>query len=272
MHRRINTTLIFEGMQLATQALLEPRASWAKERIGAFNLEIKFGRGRRTYLQHARGLSAPQPNSKLGTLKGLISLNRPSAHAFHMVYGRLCLEDMFDGEQYWRWKSFQELNKYGYLADTAHADRSVLTPLQHLSHIVLHEFSHFIQAVQGQRYDGSVHNHAFYQTLQRSYDAADHHRTAQYIAHHCQSCPETSAALQQNYSSRQHLSSKPAHDFSRGQAVGFTYRGQYYRGTIARLNKQRATILVDADSRAPFAKALIPYAQLHAIKEIEAAQ
>jgi len=270
MPRQINTGLIFEAMHLATQALLASHATWAEERIGAFSLEVKLGRGRRTYLRHARGLSARSKHTKLGALKRLLPPPQSAAHEFQLVYGRLCLEDMFNEDQYWRWKSYQELYKYGYLTETAGADCSSLSPLQHLCHIVLHEFSHFIQAVLGQRYDGSVHNHAFYQILQRSYDDAEHKSVLQYIIRHCQSCPETSAALQQSYPSRQHLSDEPTHNFNRGQTIGFTYRGQCYQGTIARLNKQRATILLDANSRAPFAKALIPYAQLHVIEETPA--
>lgn len=267
MHSTVNSALIFEGMRHATQALLAEHQAWAEDRIGAFTLEIKLGRGRRTYLRHARSL---QRGRKTGLFKPARAATE-TGYDFQLVYGRHCIEDMFDDEQYWRWKSFKEIEQYGCSvnADADAIQTATLTPLQHLAHIVMHEFSHFIQAVLGQRYDGSVHNREFYNILNDSYNAGAQQSVIQCMIQHAEKCPVTMTALHQTYPPKPKAATTPAHDFIHGQRVSFTYQRQRYQGTIVRLNKQRATVQPHTHSGAPFAKALIPYAQLRPTKTPE---
>lgn len=248
----IDITKLYRGMQLATEALLQPRIAWAQERVGEFSFSLHLGRGRRTYLRH----------SQIPTRTGLLKRSTMQ-HEFKLVYGRRCIAEMFDPEQYHRWKSFAELkNNLG----PHHSEP--LTPLRHLSHIVLHEFSHFVQSVLGQRYNGSVHNREFYHILERSYAADSDLQVMQFLLDACGDCPETIAALHTGYGSQRlplptaaafSPRARAPHGFQRGQQVSFVYRRKTYTGTITRLNKQRAS--VDCDS-AKFPRALIPYAQL----------
>ena len=247
MPLHINTDKLYRGMQLATEALLGLRQEWAEERLGEFTFDLQLGRGRRTYLQHSQA-SGPAKLLKRSKI----------SHGFKLVYGRRCIEEIFDAGHYHRWKSFAELKNN---LDDKH--QGPLTPLQHLSHIVLHEFSHFVQSVLGQRYNRSVHNPEFYQILASSYAAGSEQLVMTHILKACEDCPQTMTALHTSYGSRL-LPAPPAdacttHGFQRGQKVSFVYRTQPYTGTITRLNKQRASVTCQ---NADFPRALIPYAQL----------
>jgi|GEM_PF-6924580 len=255
----INTVKLYRGMQLATEALLQARLNWAEEQVGEFRFSLQLGRGRRTYLRHGQ-----KPGSGLSRRS---LLKRPKlVHEFKLVYGRRCIEEVFDAEHYHRWKSFVELlNNTAHNSETT-APREPLTPLRHLSHIVLHEFSHFVQAILGQRYRGSVHNPEFYRILADSYAANSDQLVMAHILKACVDCPETTRALQTGYGSQRlplpvaaAATDKDKQGFQRGQKVSFVYRQKIYTGTITRLNKQRASV---ACQNAEFPRALIPYAQL----------
>jgi len=259
----INTAKLYRGMQLATEALLQARLNWAEEQVGEFRFSLQLGRGRRTYLSHGQ-----KPGSGLSRRS---LLKRPKlVHEFKLVYGRRCIEEMFDAEHYHRWKSFVELlNNTAHNSETT-VPREPLTPLRHLSHIVLHEFSHFVQAILGQRYRGSVHNPEFYRILADSYAADSDRLVMTHILNACVDCPETTRALHTGYGSQrlplpaaEAAADKSKQGFQRGQKVSFIYRKKSYTGTITRLNKQRASV---SCQNAEFPRALIPYAQLQECK------
>jgi len=262
----INTAKLYRGMQLATEALLQARLNWAEDKIGEFSFHLQLGRGRRTYLRH--GQKPLKPGS--GLLRRAL-LKRPTpVHEFKLVYGRRCIEEMFEAEHYHHWKSFAELQNNTAHNREAAESREPLTPLHHLSHIVLHEFSHFVQSILGQRYRGSVHNPEFYHILADSYAANSDQLVMAHILNACVGCPETTQALHTGYGSRRlplpvaaRSTNKNQLGFQRGQNVSFVYRNKRYTGTITRLNKQRASV---ACENTEFPRALIPYTQLEELE------
>jgi hypothetical protein len=114
-----------------------------------------------------------------------------------------------------------------------------------------------------------VHNREFYKILNDNYNAGAQQGVIQCMMKHIETCPVTMTALKQAYPPKPRAATTPSHDFIRGQQVSFIYQRQRYQGTIVRLNKQRATVQPHTHSGAPFAKALIPYAQLSPTKTLE---
>lgn len=230
---------LYQGMHDATLKLLEVRQQWAIEHIGVFDFGIKMGRGRRTYLRSQQD-----------------GWSRQSPTVFQVIYGVHCIAEMFDNQQCQQWASHKELTQRDFLDQ-----QDTLTPLTYLSHIVLHEFAHFVQLVLGRRYRGSVHNREFYDILHRSYKSNDHHQVNATILKAVGNHPELIARLQKPLlmaPPKAHRPHKNDH-FQHGQAITFKHGGKHYTGTITRLNKRRASI---ACHDPKFSKALVPYDQL----------
>lgn len=58
---------------------------------------------------------------------------------------------------------------------------SEVTPQTSLASVVLHEFAHYIQTINGQRHYGSVHNEHFYKILDRMHESGSANKVLNYL-------------------------------------------------------------------------------------------
>ncbi len=207
------------------------------------SFEVVLGRGKKTYLRH-------HPASSRKTLNPF-SKNQRGADIFTLVYGRLCIAEMFEEENFWRWKSHHEIKNY-------HPSSGPTNPLVNISHIVLHEFAHYIQANLGQRSRGSVHNTEFYSILKRLYsdNAQDIVYSSLLLA--VQPCGPTTQKLL-THIEKNDCSTQLIKNVIVGEFVAFDHKNKRHQGTVTRLNKRRATVMTNST---PSLKALIPYSKI----------
>ncbi len=122
---------------LTTTILYEHVSPWLNQKFNEpVRLDVMPGRGGRTYHQK-------------------IKLNHHK-----IVYGPSMVLSKFENRAGSLWTTEKEIASRGYY----NGDLS-LTSL--LAHTCCHEFSHFIQVLNGWRYRGDVHNDEFYSILDR---------------------------------------------------------------------------------------------------------
>lgn len=124
-----------------------------------------------------------------------------------------------------------------------------ITVTNSLAWCACHEFSHFIQRMNGWRYDGSVHNDDFYRVCDRLHRSGLAHQVRDFIVNQVGPIEFIDPS--------DTLAAERANRLSAGQWIQFPISGQVVAGVITRVNKK--TYSVDGQAgryKVPFAIAV----------------
>lgn len=132
--------ILIEATKILTDDHLK---DWLKIKAPGLNLNVRAGSGKSTYFGYKYG-----------------RVNR-DAHTNHSItYGVRMIMSKYDAEMACRWTTAREITDFGYWGGQ-------ITLINLLAHVVIHETGHFINYILYPREDNSVHNAAFYNTLNR---------------------------------------------------------------------------------------------------------
>lgn len=136
------------------------------------------------------------------------------------------------------WLSTREIQGRGYF-------KGELSPLNLLAHTCCHEFAHLLQYTAGKRTYGSVHNHHFYEILDRLHESGSATATRLFLAREADyrgiELPDTPFAMPD--------SRALARNWEVGQTVSFGEGVRQHHGQIIRVNRKTCTVQTKGPSR-----------------------
>lgn len=142
---RSDAEFIYNAMRQATlDHLYGPRRSWASAHGNDVLLRIRLGNASNTHLRTIY---------KNGVI-----------YSFEITYGQGLMDDSFCSERTKYWLSYTEMSERYFDGP------GKFTPLDHLAHIVCHEFCHWVQSITDSFEDG-VHGKEFYEILDKCYES-----------------------------------------------------------------------------------------------------
>jgi hypothetical protein len=191
---------------------------WALKKSPHLKISFEIGTGKKTYCR------SPAQSTK------------PIGWAI-IRYGRVMVAEKYHPALSRGWLSTRELIGRNYY-------EGEVTPLNLLSHVVVHEYGHFTQILLGRRYDGAVHNTEFYEILDRIHRNGHAERVKTELSRRLsgENIPLNFIVLP-HMEGREYFNSMD--EISVGVKVGFERRGKIYAGRV--IKKNRRTVQVSSE-------------------------
>jgi hypothetical protein len=149
-----------------------------------------------------------------------------------ITYGKKMVEAKRNTLKAKKWLTSKEILKYSYF-------NGEVSFINLMAHTCIHEYSHFIQTLNGWRLDNSVHNENFYRIVSKAHLKGTAEEVKGYII---DSCERKRVSLE--FFVEQELEDivpKPS-EFTAGSRVSFEHNLRTYYGLIKRVNKLTLTI------------------------------
>lgn len=201
---------IGNAMIVATKTLFCERKQWAMARNGKdFKFDVVIGTGKRTC-----HISSRQKDS------------------FKIIYGLEMIQDQLNAKTACSWLTFRELIDFKFCS------KDNISTLTLLSHVVLHEFGHWVQTIMGARYENSVHNEEFYKILSKAY----RNNVNQQIEGLILKQIKNDDVIQRIKAPFEKLKYHVKSDFRLNERVKFDFNGAVYEGHIKKKNDRTCVV------------------------------
>ena len=178
------------------------------------------------YARHTKDINTPLICKK-GSGMATYHRYKPTANCHQITYGVKMVYHKLSGyEQAMIWLTTKEIIKYRFY-------NGLITPLNLMSAVICHEFSHILQDVQHKRQYNSVHNTDYYRILLNI-----HKNYGQDVRH---------ALAEISELSNKEMQPRPLPTYNKGDLISFQHKEHAINATILRINKHTYTVVENND-------------------------
>lgn len=132
-------------------------------------------------------------------------------------------------------------------------NQAPITPVMLLAHVGLHLFVHLLNHISGKYRRGNPHNRAFYTLLDRAYDAAGQKPVIDALNDALKDHPDERLSMNTPYKTHQHpVTAEP------GDQVRVELSGQPYTATVARIEDQRVSLVLNSPESVSGRRVTVP--------------